>query len=142
MAHFRTLWRNLLKIVSILIICLPLAACHRQTNGPKFIDSPGFYVYFDGKLKIEIPPNESGKLNYRISTGKISVGPSEPALLQNQPWFIYPESERSIWTYNGTNGLTLTEISPDGGAKFTSSLVITNLPQRAPPEVQNRLPKP
>jgi hypothetical protein len=45
---------------------------------------------------------------------------------------IFPETANKVWIYNRANDVTLIETYEDGGSKFTSSQVVSDLLSRAP----------
>jgi hypothetical protein len=130
--------RQLLLALSVISV----DGCSRAPNaeyGGALIAVPGTFPCFNDQLVVKVV-HDAGRLNYTVANKKASAGPSKANIEESSPWTIFPESPKRVWVFDGARDVTLIEIYPDGGSKFTSSQVVPGLLQRAPAEFVARLP--
>ena len=132
--------RNERLACAVLAMCL--AGCSdlsKPDYGGALIAAPGTFACFGNQIVVKVE-HETGLLNYRIANSRASAGPAQAAIEESSAWVIFPESPQRVWVFDGARDVTLIEIYPDGGSKFTSSQVVSDLLQRAPAELVDRLP--
>lgn len=135
-------FRNPERQLGILAMLL-LVGCSKTPAadyGGQVIAAPGSFNCFGKKLVVKVAPDVSGRLNYTIASQKAAAGPAKAAIEESSAWEIFPESPERVWVFDGARDVTLIEIYPDGGSKFTSSQVVPDLLRSAPSEFAARLP--
>jgi len=108
--------------------------------GRRVIAAPGSFNCFGKQLVVKVVPDVSGRLNYTVGNQKAAAGPAKAAIEASSDWAIFPESPERVWVFDGARDVTLIEIYPDGGSKFTSSQIVPDLLGRAPADFAARLP--
>jgi hypothetical protein len=131
--------RRIFKAV-VGLACL-MGCSHKVTTdfGGKFIEEPGTFACFDGRLVVTVV-REKGGLNYTVGNRKASAGPSKAPIKESAAWVIFPEKPRRVWIYDGEQDVTLLEIDEGGGSTFTSSQVVPAVLDAAPVAFLRQLP--
>lgn len=130
---------RLLTCALALIWLLGCTGARETDYGAALIASPGTFRCFHDQLVIKVV-RDGDRLNYSVANSRAAAGPASAGIANSSLWTIFPESPERAWVYGGASDVTLIEIYPDGGSKFTSSQVIPNLLERAPPKFVDRLP--
>ena len=126
-------------LVALGSLCLfSLTSCNQA---PTFITRTGTYKLFHEKVTVEVFDASGGLITYRIGQpGAAAIQPQRPPIEKGSAWFIYPVGTNSIWVYPGdSQKVDLIEL--DGqGFKTTTYVGGTDLLQKAPANVLDRLP--
>ncbi len=125
------------------LIMLFLVGCSNTSAadyGGQVIAAPGSFTCFGKQLVVNVIRDVSGRLNYTVANKKAAAGPAKAAIDESSAWAIFPESPERVWVFDGGRDVTLVEIYPDGGTKFTSSQVVPELLKSAPAVFAARLP--
>ena len=127
--------------LTLLGVCLAASSCQKQHDfGGLPIDAPGTFHCFNDQLVIKVVESTGDKLNYSVANKKISAGLADHALQKSASWFIFPQSIDRVWIFDGVKDVTLIEFYGEGGTKFTSSQIVPELLNQAPPEFLRELP--
>lgn len=130
------------SIIVFAFFALALQGCNRPSSShdePKFIASTGSFKVLGGQMTVTVVETQDGGINYTVTRGTSTAGPAGPLIRKGSPWLIYPASPDAVWLYDGGKNVLLIELSAEG-SKFTSSSVVPDLLQRAPPAFLDRLP--
>jgi hypothetical protein len=130
------------SIILVAFFALGLLGCDRLSSRhdePKFITSPGTFEVFGGQLTVAVVETADGEINYTVTRGTSTAGPTDPLIRKDSAWLIYAASPDAVWMHDGEENVLLIELS-DEGTKFTGIGVVPDLLQRAPPPFLDRLP--
>lgn len=130
------------SIILVAFFALALQGCNRASSPPdeaNFITSTGTFKVLGGQLAVTVVETQDGGINYTVTRGTSTAGPAEPLIRKGRPWLIYAASPDAVWMHDGEANVLLIELSEEG-SKFTSSSVVPDLLQRAPPAFLDRLP--
>src|ERR1043165_7158298 len=100
-----------MRLFAATLLLISLVGELSAAEVPEFIDKPGDYKLFAGKLVIRV--TEEGKelqfsLTYASPNGSLDVT-SKRALGKAKGWFIVPVSANEVWLYQGGELLQLDE---------------------------------
>ena len=129
---------------SLAVLTLWIVSQAASADVPEFIDKPGDYKLFDGKLVIKV---KSDRKELRFGITYASPGGSFLEVTSTRPidktegWFIAPFSVNEVWLYQGSGLLQLDEFKAMQHSTANADLATTMaLLKRAPRKVVNRLP--
>jgi hypothetical protein len=126
----------LFSLAGLTLVC----SCRpRADYAQKLISKPGTFSCFHEAIRVKVLELPNHLLNYAVATRRAEFGPSQGALRTDQSWLVYAESPSRVWVFDGEKTFTLLELTGDAAAKFTSSQVVSNLAQEAPPILKQRL---
>jgi hypothetical protein len=125
------------------LIALVLLGCSRTATidyGRTPLTAPGAFRCFNNQLLVTVHNAADGKLSYSVENARVGVGSATPTLKAGAPWMIFPDAIDKVWIFDGKDDVTLVEIYPNDGTKFTSSQVVPELMSRAPTDFVDLLP--
>jgi hypothetical protein len=125
-------------VVLCSLFLLSLTSCNQA---PTFITRTGTFELFHGKVTVEVFGASEDLITYRVARpGAAAIQPQRPPIQKGTAWFLYPSGTNSIWIYPGDDHrVDLIEL--DGqGFKMTTYVAGTDLLQKAPAKLLDRLP--
>ncbi|CAN5296602.1 hypothetical protein BH23VER1_BH23VER1_21060 [soil metagenome] len=123
----------------IIAIALCLSGCDRSRETPEFVNSTGTFL-FDGQMTIDVVETQDGGINYTVTRGMRTVGPSNPPIRKGSGWFLHAASPDEVWMYDGESNVQVIEFLSDKESKSSDIKVVPDLLQRAPAAFVERLP--
>ena len=111
---------------------------------PEVVTTLGTHRFFDNRLSVELSETD-GKIYCRIkqTPGFGEVGPIKPLFDKQTKWFVYPQSQNEIWTFDGRDYLILIAFNDDhpGNVSWSQSGHMGANGRKLPKIVRDQLPK-
>jgi hypothetical protein len=93
-----------MRTLSVLLLCLCLASCQRDSAGGGVISRAGTYASPDSRHALLVTETGSGIINYSVSDAAGTAVASGGGFSAHHRWFFYWDSQNRLWTYNSDMG--------------------------------------